>query len=1349
MSNYLSNHLSLPEISNGNTVSVSSALPGLNSLNADSVQTQNRGTAFSSTDLPSMSNKTLENTQDSLSNAQLTSKFLNLNNTSSKSTAEKSDFVSGSGVLTSDAEISSDDLIDNNHKSNSQTNHSNQHRRTVQDTENLLETAKRIQLTNHTKVWKGSMDGSKAAELYRFDLTTNRSFDLKLKSSKQNTNVVLLDSSGQVAHESSCDCPGKPEVIKTVLNAGTYYVQVTEKGTKEAGNVIRKRNNASYELSMSTDPGKRPRTAQPIGLTATPATIKNSLSLTDQADWYRFDLATNNQFNLQLKGLKNNANATLLDQSGHAIQASHQPGRKSEAISSVLEAGTYYVKVAGQKCETPYRLTLSATDSSRSLTDPEQTTGIFTVGQSGQVSIDYLLDGSNLQGEVAIFNLNGMEQFEVGSDRWIQEAAFRAMKNAPDSGHVVTADQTEGARFDGSPGESNFNSGKHLGAKTFAMNPNSQFGIMLVPNGTVPSLLSTSNLTADQRPLFSIPAANLFKSTQFAQVLEVKAEQSDQVESSVISIEDTQLDQGSDRDYDDLVFQIKGAAGKLTPLEQVIDPAKEWRSTELGQQIEQFAVDAADPAGNTLNTSRGVNTATNGKTYRGWVGSTDTDDFYSFSLGTRNDFKLSLDGLTADANVELLGMDGKVIQGSANPGTTAEAINTTLDAGAYRIRVSSTAQGTPFNLSVFSTPLIKGITTTGSEAPIGVALNDSRSLIRVDDFRSGKTSRGSRSEFVGVDGKGHSIAVLDSGIDQNHPFFGSDKDNNGIRDRIVYQQDFVNNDMTAEDPIDDGHGTHVASIAASSDPKLTGIAPGADIIALKILEGDTEGGFAEAELALQWVLDNAEKYNIASVNLSFADTPKDVDRDGEKDDGIYNTAEQIKEAQKKYGIADELAALKARNVIAVSASGNSFAEHQEAQGVSYPSADPNSLSVGSVLDGGRYSSPADQISTFSQRSKDITDIFAPGESITAAHSDGGTLDRSGTSQAAPHVAGMVALAQQLAQKELKRQLTADEFRQLLYDSGVPIDDPVTGVKTFRRADMLSLANKIMALKPVEEPEEPEEPGNPPGKREIDLSSSLFFVDQKTFTPGNTINVKVRVQNTGSDDASPFDVDFYLSDDSNITQKDYFLGSRGPQIVSSGNGIWLVESLTLPTASDPIWKSFKDGSIYFGMIVDGSNVVAETNEKNNTISSERLQRENLTVTINHLTGDFDPIFNDSDFYALVSFSESPPNDEAFWLKSPTITGNDIRPNWKFSQSFTEAQVPITVRVYDDDEFLTFDNDWVDINPASEYRDLNLVYDFLTGQITGDLNGMVGDVLSSTGDGDDSGSIELTIGFDPTA
>ncbi len=106
--------------------------------------------------------------------------------------------------------------------------------------------------------------------------------------------------------------------------------------------------------------------------------------------------------------------------------------------------------------------------------------GVFKVGATGDVSVDYLFDGGFYKGEIAIFSLRGMEQFEPGSPEFIKEAASRALSNS-DLGYIVIADTTEGARFSGIlAGEPNdWNAGTYQDAKTFAMRPGDVFGVML------------------------------------------------------------------------------------------------------------------------------------------------------------------------------------------------------------------------------------------------------------------------------------------------------------------------------------------------------------------------------------------------------------------------------------------------------------------------------------------------------------------------------------------------------------------------------------------------------------------------------------------------------------------------------------------------------------------------------------------------------------------------------------------------------------------------------------------------------------------------------------------------------
>ncbi|MCX5934263.1 MAG: C2 family cysteine protease, partial [Pseudanabaena sp. LacPavin_0818_WC45_MAG_42_6] len=110
-----------------------------------------------------------------------------------------------------------------------------------------------------------------------------------------------------------------------------------------------------------------------------------------------------------------------------------------------------------------------------------------------------------------------------------------------------------------------------------------------------------------------------------------------------------------------------------------------------------------DNAGNTLVTARNVTLSSSTTTFQDWVGSADTNDYYSFTVADTSNLNLSLNGLTSDADVQLLNSSGRLIQSSANAGTSAESIVRQVNAGTYYIRVSPYSGSTFYNLNLSAT----------------------------------------------------------------------------------------------------------------------------------------------------------------------------------------------------------------------------------------------------------------------------------------------------------------------------------------------------------------------------------------------------------------------------------------------------------------------------------------------------------------------------------------------------------------------------------------------------------------------------------------------------------------------
>ncbi len=633
------------------------------------------------------------------------------------------------------------------------------------------------------------------------------------------------------------------------------------------------------------------------------------------------------------------------------------------------------------------------------------------------------------------------------------------------------------------------------------------------------------------------------------------------------------------------LYSMSSRDGVGSPRGEKLKVIKPTDPTPVDPDIDSFSNDIV---GNTFSEARSVSVASNGKTYEGWVGNNDSADYYAFSLGATNDFELNLTDLDADVSVELLDTNGTVIENYQSSSTGEINIDRELGAGAYRVRVSTSSdEGTDYDLNLAVTPKIQTvsgvtITTTGSDARGTLSTASSLPSIEVDDFRSGNKALGSRPEFSGIDGSGYTAVVIDTGIDLDHPFFGPDRNNDGVADRIIYHQDFADGYMDAIDV--DNHGSHVASIIASED----GVAPRANIAALKVFtsfdDPDTrlrdERDFFEwgdLEQALQWTLTNVEKHNIVSVNLSLG--------------GGNYTPQNLNRAQTLYGIDDELLELRARGVIVVGASGNDFSPNNSVQGVAYPAADPNVISVGAVSDD-------NQVAPFSQRHATLTDIFAPGVNVIGANAVGGTTrpqNSNGTSFAAPHITGMAILAQQLSEQELNRTLEPTEFLELLQNSGQQITGVANTGINFRSPDMVDLANEILDLRP-------------PGDRDIDLYVRSLRPAQTTINTGSNFNANFQIQNTGFDDPGSFDVKFYLSDNNRITTRDTEIGSytvSDRELGASGSTGLLSARLSLPNKTSPIWKSFGSGVGYIGMIVDRNNTVGETNEGNNTSSAAKV------------------------------------------------------------------------------------------------------------------------------------------------
>lgn len=301
------------------------------------------------------------------------------------------------------------------------------------------------------------------------------------------------------------------------------------------------------------------------------------------------------------------------------------------------------------------------------------------------------------------------------------------------------------------------------------------------------------------------------------------------------------------------------------------------------------------------------------------------------------------------------------------------------------------------------------------DCKIKVVLNDSIPLINADDVWNLNDKYGKS-----VTGCGITVAIIDTGIDYNHP---------DLKDNFVDGYDFVNND---DDPMDDnGHGTHcsgiIAGSGAASDFRFVGVAPDSDLYVYKVMDNEGNG-------YTSWFIEGMEK-------------AVDPNGDGNFSDHVDIISISVGDSS---GYPDDAISIAANNavdlgVVVVAAAGNGGPSYGT---ISSPGCAKKVICVGAT-------DKNDEVASFSSRGYDYAeiikpDVVAPGTDIVSAWPGRSYRSLSGTSMACPHVTGVVALTLQM-----HPNWTPDEIKTALRNNAVDLGYNLT-TQGYGQIDALSI-----------------------------------------------------------------------------------------------------------------------------------------------------------------------------------------------------------------------------------------------------------------------------------------------------